>query len=163
MTGNDILFQLWDYNRWANLRLMEKARELPPETLREKTSCLSRGSLMNTFIHMLETERAWRKMALERQKPEPLIDPGSPPDLEQLLGWWDTESREMQAYLNSLSDVRLGGSVPVRDREGNEYPMVIWQMLMQAFLHSMQHRSEAAACLTELGHSPGDLDFIFFV
>ncbi|MFC1878994.1 hypothetical protein ACFLZW_03690 [Chloroflexota bacterium] len=36
-------------------------------------------------------------------------------------------------------------------------------MLYHLLPHSMGHRSEAAAFLTALGHSPGDLDLIFYL
>ena len=38
----------------------------------------------------------------------------------------------------------------------------LWQMLAHLANHGTQHRSEAAALLTAVGRSPGDLDMIFY-
>jgi uncharacterized damage-inducible protein DinB len=38
----------------------------------------------------------------------------------------------------------------------------VWQILTMEFHHTVQHRSEAAEALTMLGHSPGDLDMMFY-
>ena len=34
--------------------------------------------------------------------------------------------------------------------------------MLQVLMHSQYHRGETAALLTELGYSPGDIDFLFF-
>jgi uncharacterized damage-inducible protein DinB len=38
----------------------------------------------------------------------------------------------------------------------------MWQLLAHVMNHGTQHRSEAAALLTEAGRSPGDLDMMDF-
>jgi uncharacterized damage-inducible protein DinB len=42
----------------------------------------------------------------------------------------------------------------------DDVPM--WQLLAHVLNHGTQHRSEAAALLTEAGRSPGDLDMVDF-
>jgi uncharacterized damage-inducible protein DinB len=37
-----------------------------------------------------------------------------------------------------------------------------WRILQHLVLHGMQHHTEIAHGLTVKGHSPGDIDFIFF-
>ena len=68
----------------------------------------------------------------------------------------------MWAYLDTLTDEMLNGTIRyvipgvIRER-------VVWQFLLAALLHNMQHRSEAAHMLTEYGQSPGDIDFTLFL
>ncbi len=38
-----------------------------------------------------------------------------------------------------------------------------WHLLMQLVTQRVSHRSDVAAMLTAYGHSPGDLDLLFFV
>jgi uncharacterized damage-inducible protein DinB len=38
----------------------------------------------------------------------------------------------------------------------------MWRILQHVILHGMQHASEIAKRLTEFGHSPGNIDFIYF-
>jgi len=69
----------------------------------------------------------------------------------------------MRAFLESLSDDELVESLNITRWDGVKVTMTRWHMLVHLASHSMQHRTEAAVLLTQYGHSPGDLDFLFFV
>ena len=36
---------------------------------------------------------------------------------------------------------------------------LLWHILLHVAIHTVQHRAEAAQILTQIGQSPGDLDF----
>ena len=62
----------------------------------------------------------------------------------------------MRAWVATLDDTTLARSADLDPRE--QYP--VWYYLVHLVTHSQQHRSEAAQLLTQLGQSPGDLDFL---
>ena len=41
--------------------------------------------------------------------------------------------------------------------------MALWGMMEHVLNHGTQHRAEVAAMLTGFGHSPGDLDLLFYL
>ena len=69
----------------------------------------------------------------------------------------------MRDYLAGLTDDDLIGIVRYTTDTGLQRERVLWHCLLHVVNHGTQHRSEAAALLTEYGHSPGDLDFTMFL
>jgi uncharacterized damage-inducible protein DinB len=85
------------------------------------------------------------------------------PSLDALEQRWPEEQAAMRAYLAGLQDDDLAGMVRYTTGSGEKRERVLWHCLLHVVNHGTQHRSEAAALLTEYGHSPGDLDFTVFL
>ncbi len=162
MLGKEMLLKLYDYNCWANSRVFDCAARVGEEAY-QAPSELGR-SLGELLFHTFRTEWVWRNLAQYHsiQSYTPPVQEDYP-TLDMIRARWQEEQNLMRAFLAESSEADIASLVQVQNRDGTTSGMFVWQMLMQGLLHSMQHRSEAAALVTAYGCSPGDLDFIFFV
>ncbi len=69
----------------------------------------------------------------------------------------------MRAYVTGLSDEDLQEVVRYVNPQGIQRERIRWHGLYHVVNHGTQHRSEAAAMLTDYGQSPGDIDFTFYL
>ena len=69
----------------------------------------------------------------------------------------------MRSYLAGLTDEKVTGVVRYTNMHGIQRERILWHCLFHVVNHGTQHRSEAAAMLTDFGCSPGDVDFTFFL
>lgn len=150
------------YNAWANDKLLHTAEALSPDQLRASTN-LGHGSVHSTFFHMLQVEALWRMLAQHGELTEEMLQAEEFDTVDALRAGLHAETNKIQAYVETLSDAELAGALVLRDPRGNEHTYTRWQILLHRYTHTMQHRTEIAAMLSELGHSPGDLDFIFYL
>jgi uncharacterized damage-inducible protein DinB len=152
---------LYRYNTWANARILSTAEALTVEQFLE-TGGAGREAVRDTLVHTMAAHWIW----LERwngRSPTALLDARTFPDLASVRARWAGIERDTQAFVNELSPARLATVVEYRNTRGERWAYPLWQQMMHQVNHGTQHRSEAAARLTQLGHSPGDLDLLRFI
>jgi uncharacterized damage-inducible protein DinB len=145
----DEVRDLFAYDRWATEKLLRAVDGIDDATWSAPRVIDERG-LGGILVHMLGAFQRWRHgLAEDGQEPaperEPLLSPA------ELQARWAAELPAMEDWLATLDDAWLA-----RDDEGVPFA----GMLRHLANHGTQHRSEAAALLTQAGRSPGDLDMI---
>lgn len=150
------------YNSWANAKIFEAAAKLTSDQL-DATTGISHDTLRTTLKHLVEIEWVWRSLPQHsRITSAPPITEGAP-SVATLRAVAEQEANNMRDYLATLDDEALAGPVTFYDREDNAHHEILYRLLLHRFAHSMQHRTEAAAMLSQFEQSPGDLDMIFFL
>ena len=122
----------------------------------------SRGSLHQIFFHIMRADHNFRRELESGKRIPPLIRLEEFPDLDSLRAGFSKEQALWEALLDGLSDEQLEGTIRLTNLDGEEKDLPYYRILQHVILHGMQHHSEIAALLTQFGHSPGNIDFIFF-
>ncbi len=157
----ELVHTLYDYNAWANRRVLDAAEGLTPEQYREDAGA-SFGAVHDTLVHVVGAQ--W--LYLERWKgtsPAAGLDPKAFADLAAVRRRWDVVERETHDFVAALTDGDLARVVEYVNTQGERWAYPLWQQALHQVNHATQHRSEAAMVLTRFGHSPGWLDFLYYI
>jgi uncharacterized damage-inducible protein DinB len=104
MQANDII-TLYEYNYWANERVLAATTRLPDELYNIPTQ-MSHGSLHGTLVHTLTAEWIWLKRC-QGESPASLFRAEEFPSLEYLRQRWQGKSRPPQLVTTSRSLIDL--------------------------------------------------------
>lgn len=162
MTRDDLV-TLYDYNYWANARILDAAARLTEEQFQTIVTGLSHGSVRATLVHALAAENIWRQRCLEGVSPKTLLQEADLPTLDLLRRLWAEEETAMRAGLARLSDEALNRPIAYMTTRGAPMEDILWQILAHVVNHGTQHRAETAVALTAFGRSPGDVDLIVYL
>jgi uncharacterized damage-inducible protein DinB len=160
MNKQDILL-LYQYNQWASGKIWNAASNVTPEQFLAPAS-FPHGGLRGTLVHALFAEWIWRQR-WEGNSPTVRFAPEDFPTIKSLQARWAEEEKQLMDFVDGLTDERLNNTFSYTNTAGKAFTRVLWQAMAHVVNHGTQHRSEAAAILTDLGHSPGDLDLIYFL
>ncbi len=152
---------LYRYNSWANQRILNTAAQVTAEQFLAPAS-YPHGGLRGTLTHTLSAEWTWRNR-WEGVLPTAHLKPEIFATFNALRARWAEEGKALDAFVANLTDEKLNATFQYKNFRGDPLENILWQAMAHVVNHGTQHRSEAAAMLTELGHSPGDIDLIVFL
>ena len=160
MNKQDILI-LFKYNQWANAKILNAAAKVSPEQYLAPGS-FPHGGLRGTLVHALFAEWIWRNR-WEGMSPMHRLKPRDFPTFESLFARWLDEEKQLMDFAEGLTDENLNNTFSYTNTSGKPFTKILWQAMAHLVNHGTQHRTEAAAILTDFGHSPGDIDLIYFL
>lgn len=160
MNKQDIIL-LYKYNRWANAKILDATANVTSDQFLAP-GIFPHGGLRDTLVHTLFAEWIWRHR-WEGTSPVVRLKPEDFSTFESLRARWGDEEKLLMSFVDNTTDEKLNNYFFYKATDGTPYERVLWQAMFHLVNHGTQHRSEAAALLTDFGHSPGDIDFVYFL
>lgn len=151
----DLLVALYTYNTYANRLVLDTVARLTDEEFTRPASP-SHESVRTLLLHMMGAETFFLKRCQGQPLPSP---PTTTPTLAQIRVYVDQLAQEQETFVRSLAENDLQREVEY-EVGGHSLRLPVWQMLVQAFVHSTHHRGELSIVLSGLGYPLPTLDII---
>jgi uncharacterized damage-inducible protein DinB len=159
MNRQDI-FTLYDYNAWANARVLGTVEALTPEGfLRDLRN--SFPSVRDTLAHILGAEWIWLHR-WQGEAPTRLPAATDFPTLASLKDRYAAVEKERRVFLEDLSEERMAQPLDYRDTAGNVYSLPLVHSLQHVVNHGTYHRGQITTMLRQLGAKPVSTDMSRF-
>ena len=152
---------IYEYNYWANKKILAASARVTQEQFAAPAS-FPYGGLHGTLLHVLEAEWSWRAL-FQKIEDASELSSAEYSALQLIENLWRDEEIAMRAYIATLRDEDMESHLRYITDTGIQRDRILWHCLLHVVNHGTQHRSEAAALLTDYGQSPGDLDFTVFL
>ena len=130
------------YNRWANKRLYDAAKQLTRDALVEDRGAFFR-SVLGTLNHLLVTDRLWMSRFHAEPPPETRLDAILHDNFADLRDAREVEDQKIISYVFGLTEERLGEPLSYATTSGAPQNQPLWHVLAHWFNHETHHRGQA--------------------
>ena len=167
MTKDDIQL-LYEYDRWANNRVLQAVSTLSPEEFTRDLGGRLR-SVRDTLVHIIGGEWGWLTYWKEPSpssafvadlwtRHEALFTPNAFPDVAAVHLKWSEVERDQIEFVNRVTNESLGRMLPLRTTQ-----ISLAHLMQHLANHSTYHRGQVALMMRQLAAQPFATDFHVFL
>lgn len=156
----DHIETLYAYDRWANARMLEVMRELPPDQL-TRPLVSSFPSILATFGHLVGAEWVW----LQRWRgisPSNFPEWVTSPQLEDLAVTLAQVEAGREQFLADLAEGDLDATLDYHLLSGKAQSNRLVDLLLHVVNHSTYHRGQLTTLLRQVGATPPATDYVMY-
>ena len=167
MTKDDIRL-LYEYDRWANNRVLQAASALSAEQFTRDLRGSFR-SVRDTLVHIIGGEWGWLAYWKEPSpgsafltdlwdRHDVLFNPDGFPNIASVKSKWAEVEREQIEFVNGVTNESLKKMFPIRTTE-----VSLANLMQHLANHSTYHRGQVASMMRQLRAEPIATDFHVFL
>lgn len=140
------LAEMFRQNRWANLRLLDLVAGLDAAVL-DATSPGNYGSVGDTLFHIVRSEEGYLHR-LQTGEPRPSGRNEPFPGLPALRA---RAERSGDGLIAVAEQLRTGAAYPIEWEDGQTYDVPAEIIVVQAYQHATEHRTQILTTLSQQG------------
>ena len=149
---------LYDYNAWANHRILASCEALTGEQFARDMGSSFR-SVRDTLLHIMGAEWIWLERWNDRS---PTALPFTQPftNISEVRACWVDIESNLQKFIAGLAATDLDRTIGYRNLRGNPFSYPLRSMLKHLVNHSTYHRGQVTSMLRQLGAKPPATDLL---
>ena len=129
MSKVELIRAYYEYNEYANNRLLEFASKLSDEEF-SRTQGASFDSVEGNLAHIFAAQTVWLGRWKDLSNVGPLEDVQSVHGLQNIREAFATSHAELREFIGGLTDARLDEVLAYQDSRGTPYKRVLWQLML---------------------------------
>ncbi|TAK65234.1 MAG: hypothetical protein EPO24_02760 [Bacteroidetes bacterium] len=160
MTLSDIK-TLYAYNTWANNKIFEALSQLTDEQYMQDMKS-SHGGIHGTLTHLVGAGKVWLARWKNSSDKE-MLRTNEISSLSALISIRKTIEDGIDSFINEMSDEKLQELFTLTTAKGDKYVYSYANMLQHLANHSTYHRGQIVTMLRQIGVTPPQTDFSFYL
>jgi uncharacterized damage-inducible protein DinB len=154
------MVQLYEYNAWADRRVLEAASALTREQFTKQLGS-SFSSVRDTLSHILGVEWLWLER-FQGRSPVAIPDDSEYADIAKLKASWASFEPTLLNFVRGLTRGDLDRVMEYKTMKFGVYRNPLWQSMQHLVNHGTYHRGQVTTMLRQLGAQPILTDLMHF-
>jgi uncharacterized damage-inducible protein DinB len=154
------MFLFYEYNAWADRRVVEAASALTPEQYNKQMGS-SFSSVRDTLSHIYGVEWLWLER-FQGRSPSAIPDNAAYADISTLKASWASFEPTLLSFAGGLTQEKLDMVFEYKTMKFGIYRNPLWQSMQHLVNHGTYHRGQITTMLRQLRAKPILTDLMHF-